>query len=196
MASNLITSVLKPLGLVTVNNDYLKSIDDNLDGIKDGLAASTEVSLLSSQVIEELNEDKLVEATQSVLEFCNIDDEVAELKTIQTKLQQDDTIEAAVAVSVGPKLLKEIISSTKKELTEHADQISKMIPRAMALVEEIVKKTGNFKSDASKWSLGQRIGTFGALQNTTQKSQDILKTAKELKVKLATLRESLAEITA
>jgi hypothetical protein len=189
-----IVKILKLVGLYKVNEEYLKPVNDKLEGIETDFNAVAKVSDYSSQVIDALNSGDKTKAVNVALEFCKVDDEVKELKEIQRKIEEEETIDAAVAAANGPELIKEIAASTMKEVTDHYKKVTELLPNIVALSEEISERLKNVKSAADNWSLAEKLGTPEAMRNTAEKVKKIQNSAKEAKTKMEVLKKSIEEI--
>ena len=132
-----IAEILERIGIRTSNEKYLKPINENLEKIEEDFYAVARVSDFSSQVIDALNSGEKTRAVNVALEFCEIDDETKELKEIQKKIEEGKTIDAAVTAANGPVLIKEIVESTMKEVTDHYKKVTELKPLHLRWQEEI-----------------------------------------------------------
>ncbi len=188
--------ILKLVGLYKVNEEYMKSVDEKLEGLEESLTAVTEVADSSSQIVEAVNAGNMAKAVEVALEFCKIDDELKELKGIQDKVKGGETMAAAVAAADTPALTKELVTSVMKEVSEHAEKIVELVPTIAAAGKEAGEKLANFASAAASWSLAEKIGTPEAVGNTGKKAKQIKDGAEEAKTKLEALKESIGKIKA
>lgn len=191
-----IAKILKLVGLYKVNDEYLKPVNDKLEGIEEGLDAVANVSDSASQIVDALNSGDKAKAIKVALEFCKIDDEVKELKEIQKKVEGGETIDAAIAVADGPALTKEIVESTMREVADHYNKIAELLPNIVAVGKETAEKVANLPSAAANWSLAEKIGTPEAVRNTGKKANQVKDSAEEAKEKLEALKESIGKTKA
>ena len=197
MAGNLVAMILKPLGLYKVNGEYLKSVNEKLGDIEADLGSVAAVSNSSSQVINALAWDDATKAVEVGLEFCKIDDEVKELKEIERRIETEkQTVDAAVAAANVPTLIKEIVESTKKEITEHCDKVTDLLIDIVALVREVGERLTNLPSASKTWSWAERLGTPKELRNTGKKVEEVQASAEKAKKDLDALRQSINQLGA
>lgn len=189
-----IVEILERIGIRTINEKYLKPINENLEKIEEDFYAVARVSDYSSQVIDALNSGEKTRAVNVALEFCKIDDETKELKEIQKKIEEGKTIDAAVTAANGPVLIKEIVESTMKEVTDHYNKVTELLPNIVALGTEIIEKVRNIRSAAANWSWAEKLGTPGALRNMGKRVKQVQNSAEEAKNKLEALKKSIEGI--
>ena len=186
--------ILKLFGLCKVNNAYLKPVNDKLEGIEDGLGSIAGVADSGSQVVDAMKAGNTAKAVEVVLEFCEIDDELKELKTIKDKIDGGEKLTAAVAAANGPLLTQEILASVTKQVTKSLKNIGDLIPSIVDAVKEIADKLSNLKTAAASWSLAEKVGTPGAVAKTAKRAKKVKESAEEAKPKLEALGKSLAKL--
>ena len=189
-----IGKILKLVGLYKVNDEYMKPVDDKLEAIGEDLDAIANVSDSGSQVVDALNAGDKAKAVEVALEFCKIDDDVKELKEIQTKVKGGESMATAVAAANGPALTKELVESTMREVADHYDKITQLIPNIVEVGKEAAQKAADLPSAAASWSMAQKIGTPEAVRNTGKKATEVKDSAEEAKTKLEALKESIGKI--
>jgi ubiquinone/menaquinone biosynthesis C-methylase UbiE len=189
-----IVRVLGFVGLYQVDNEYLKPVNRKLEEIEEDFHVVARVSNYSSQVVDALNSDDKSPAVNVALEFCTIDDGAKELKEIQRRIKEEETIDAAVTAANSPVLVKEIVEATMKEVTNHYHKVTELIPNIGALIREIGKKIEMLKEAATDWSLAKRIGTADALRSTGKRVKQVKNSAEEAQMKLQALKKSLEQI--
>ena len=172
----------------------MKSVDEKLEALEEDLAAIGNVGDSGSQLVDALSAGDTAKAVNVALEFCEIDDEVAELKGIRDKIKSGETIEAAVAAADAPALTKELVASTMRAVVDHIKKVAELLPNITAVGEEVAEKVKNLPSALSSWSLAEKIGTPEAVSNTGKKAKQVLDTANEAKTKLAALKDSVANL--
>lgn len=186
-----VLKILKLVGLYKVNDAYLASVNEKLDAIEGDLGGIAEIADSGSQIVDALNAGDKPKAVEAAMEFCKIDDEVKELKDIQAKVKAGETMEAAVAAADGPALTKELVSSVLREVADHYEKVTGLIPNIVAAGEEVAKKVSELPSAAASWSLAEKMGTPEAARNTGKKAKKVKDGAADAKTKLEALKKSL-----
>jgi hypothetical protein len=186
-----VAKILKLFGLYKVNDAYLASVNEKLEVIEGDLGGIGEIADSGSQIIDALNAGDKPTAVKVAMEFCKIDDEVKELQEIQKKVKAGEAMEAAIAAADGPALTKEIVESVMREVADHYEKVTGLIPNIAAAGEEVAKKVSELPSAAASWSLAEKIGTPEAAHNTAKKAKAVKDGAADVKTKLEALKKSL-----
>ncbi len=186
-----VAKILKLFGLYKVNEAYLKSVNEKLDAIEGDLGGIAEIADSGSEIVDALGAGDKPKAVEAAMEFCKIDDEVKELKEIQTKVKAGETMKAAVAAADGPALTKELVSSVMREVADHYEKVKGLVPNIAAAGEEVAKKLSELPSAAASWSMAEKIGTPEAARNTGKKAKAVKDGVTDLKTKLEGLKKSL-----
>ena len=191
-----IAKILKLFGLYKVNEEYLKAVDEKLEALEEQLGVIANAADSGSRIVDALNAGDTPKAVEVALEFCQIDNEVKELKTIQEKVKKGESIESAVAAAAGPALATELVESTIREVADNCEKIKELGPNIASAGEEVAKKAADLPSALANWSLAEKIGTPEAVNNTVGKAKAVKDGAGEAKTKLEALQKSLKEIKA
>lgn len=194
MTYNLIESLFKPLGLYKPKNDYLESLDEKIEKISADFDSLSDLGGLCSNVIEELNKGNIDKATEEVLKFCKINDEVQQLREIKENVKKDRLIAAAISVVDAAALIDEIIESTSKEITACAENVQALFPDIELASSETAKKLTYLKSVSADWTIAEKLGTPAALRMTADKLIELKNSITSLKTEMNTLAEKIAAI--
>ena len=169
-------------------------MNTKLGKIEDAFESIAKVSNSTSQIIEALKSNNIAKAVEVVLEFCEIDDEIALLKDIKTKTEGGETIEAIIGTIEAPALMNELVRSTKREIIGNFDNIKELMPSIAELMGEITKKIANIQSAAASWSFAEKMGTPTAAQNTLKKAKALKGNVEEAKTNIEKLLDSIDEM--
>ena len=91
-------------------------------------------------------------------------------------------------------LIKEIVESTMKEVTDHYNKVTELLPNIVALGAEIIEKVRNIRSATANWSWAEKLGTPRALRNMGKRVKQVQNSAEEAKNKLEALKKSIEGI--
>lgn len=192
MPGILIGKVLEPLGLYKVNDDYLKSVNEKLKKVEGDLGAISDFCSTVNGLLESVKSKKLEPAVKSVLKFCKIDDDVAELKKIKARVDGGDTLAAVLAGRQAAPILIEIAQSVKKEITTKHEGVIGIAKDVAQVVEEATQKLADIRDAAGDWTFAEKMGTPGAVKNTMAKANKVKDKAREAKTSLETMLETVA----
>lgn len=178
-----------------VNEAYVKPLNDKFTELDEDFGSVAQASDSSSQIIDALNKNDLPRAVNVAMEFCKIDDEVEQLKEVKRKIEEDKVmIDTAIAAAESPILIKEIATSTEKEIKEHCNKIAELLPNIESLHELTIEKLKNIKSESANFTFAERLGTPEAVRDTSNKANQMRNSATEAKNKLEILSESIEKV--
>ena len=112
------SGILKPLGLYKVNDVYLAPVNEKLSASAEEADAVKQDVHECGKIVEAINAGDNDEAVGLVLEYFEIDDEVAEHNDICSRVESGEVLSAAVSAKDSPALIEEMVRSTRSCLEE------------------------------------------------------------------------------
>ena len=112
------SGILKPLGLYKVNDVYLAPVNEKLSASAEEADAVKQDVHECGKIVEAINAGDNDEAVGLVLEYFEIDDEVAEHNDIRSSVESGEVLSAAVSAKDSPALIEEMVRSTRSCLEE------------------------------------------------------------------------------
>ena len=152
-------SILELFGMYSVDEDYTRSIDEKLKKIEEDFNTVNQVSDTCDQIVNALIFNDRTKAVNVALNFCKIDDEVKELQRIRREITENgSTVENALSSAKAKDIVKEIVTSTRKEIKDNSDKITELIPNIASAGNEMNEKFKNLKTATTAWSLKEKLG--------------------------------------
>ena len=112
------SGILKPLGRYKVNDGYLAPVNEKLSASAEEADAVKQDVHECGKIVEAINAGDNDEAVGLVLEYFEIDDEVAEHNDIRSRVEWGEVFSAAVSAKDSPALIEEMVRSTRSCLEE------------------------------------------------------------------------------
>ena len=191
-----VSGILKPLGLYKVNDAYLAPVNDKLSAAAQEADAVEQDAHACGEILDAINADDIEKAVGLALEFFEIDDEVAELNDIRSKVKAGEILPAAVAAKNGPALIQEMVRSIGSHLEEAYGRTERLLQTLVETADLATSKVKELPDAIGGWSLAERLGTPEAVQNTAQKVREAEEQVRELKGELESLVKRVGEIRA
>ena len=137
------SGILKPLGLYKVNDVYLAPVNEKLSASAEEADAVKQDVHECGKIVEAINAGDNDKAVGLVLEYFEIDDEVAEHNDIRSSVESGEVLSAAVSAKDSPALIEEMVRSTRSCLEEAitmTDQLLQTLVETSELAMSKVKE--------------------------------------------------------
>ena len=154
------SGILKPLGLYKVNDVYLAPVNEKLSASAEEADAVKQDVHECGKIVEAINAGDNDEAVGLVLEYFEIDDEVAEHNDIRSSVESGEVLSAAVSAKDSPALIGEMVRSTRSCLEEAITMTDQLLQTLVETSELAMSKVKELPAVGSGgWSLAERLGT-------------------------------------
>ena len=189
-----ITDILT--SLVKENEAYTAELKQELGQCDEGFQEVDTHADACARVVEALNDDDLAAAVEVFLEHFEIDAQADELRSIRTKLDAGETLEAVMTAVRAPELVQEMIATVHGRVGEALARLAELVKSVGEVGTLAQAKAAGIRADWSGWTWQERLGTAPAIRRLVAKAEAARESGGEARAKVQELLGAVEELRA